>query len=185
MEARIDAVWRRTRAAGAGAVVLSVLAMVGRAEASAPVFERGNLPRDLSPWGMFLAADVVVQGVMIGLVIASVAVWTVWVAKSVELWAAKRSLRRDLAAIALQQSLDEAVERVAVRRGLAVAFLDAARSELSLLAGSAQAMTGVKERVSSRLAEIETAAGRSMRGGTGVLATVGATAPFIGLFGTV
>jgi biopolymer transport protein ExbB len=44
---------------------------------------------------------------------------------------------------------------------------------------------GVKERVVSRLERIEAAAGRRIARGTGVLATIGATAPFIGLFGTV
>ena len=45
--------------------------------------------------------------------------------------------------------------------------------------------TGVKERIASRLERIEAAAGRRMIRGTGILATVGATAPFVGLFGTV
>ncbi|MFZ0400193.1 MAG: hypothetical protein WAL03_03810, partial [Pseudolabrys sp.] len=41
------------------------------------------LPRDLSPWGMFMNADVVVKVVMVGLVIASVVTWTVWLAKTI------------------------------------------------------------------------------------------------------
>ncbi len=44
---------------------------------------------------------------------------------------------------------------------------------------------GLKERVSSRLVRIEAQAGRRMSRGTGVLATIGSTAPFVGLFGTV
>ena len=44
---------------------------------------------------------------------------------------------------------------------------------------------GVKERIASRLERIEAAAGRQMIRGTGILATIGATAPFVGLFGTV
>ena len=44
---------------------------------------------------------------------------------------------------------------------------------------------GIKERVTSRLSRIEAAAGRRMTLGTGVLATIGAVAPFVGLFGTV
>jgi hypothetical protein len=36
-----------------------------------------SLGRDLSPWGMFMNADVVVKAVMIGLVIASIVTWTV------------------------------------------------------------------------------------------------------------
>ncbi|MGQ3301886.1 MAG: tonB-system energizer ExbB, partial [Reyranella sp.] len=66
------------------------------------------LPKDLSVWGMFVAADWVVQGVMIGLVIASVLTWTVFVAKSLELAMAVRRQRRLLAALDTAPSLDQA-----------------------------------------------------------------------------
>ncbi|HEY4205077.1 MAG TPA: tonB-system energizer ExbB, partial [Xanthobacteraceae bacterium] len=36
------------------------------------------LPRDLSPWGMFANADIVVKAVMVGLAFASLVTWTVW-----------------------------------------------------------------------------------------------------------
>jgi biopolymer transport protein ExbB len=42
---------------------------------------------------MFMSADKLVQGVMIGLVFASVVTWTVWLAKNIELFAALRRLR--------------------------------------------------------------------------------------------
>ena len=44
---------------------------------------------------------------------------------------------------------------------------------------------GVKERASSRFTEITRAETHAVRTGMGVLATIGATAPFVGLFGTV
>ena len=40
-----------------------------------------ELPQDLSPWGMFVHADIIVKLVMIGLAIASLVTWTVWLAK--------------------------------------------------------------------------------------------------------
>ena len=43
------------------------------------------LPRNLSPWGMFLGADIVVKVVIVGLAIASLVTWTVWLAKTFEL----------------------------------------------------------------------------------------------------
>ena len=43
------------------------------------------LPRNLSPWGMFVNADIVVQAVMVGLAIASLITWTVWLAKTIEI----------------------------------------------------------------------------------------------------
>ena len=52
-----------------------------------------KLPHDLSPWGMFLSADIVVKAVMIGLAFASVLTWTIWLAKSIELMQSRRALR--------------------------------------------------------------------------------------------
>ena len=51
-----------------------------------------KLPRDLSPWGMFMAADIVVKAVMIGLAFASVLTWTIWFAKAIELMSARRRM---------------------------------------------------------------------------------------------
>jgi len=59
----------------------------------APVVGAAELPRDLSPWGMFTAADSVVKAVLIGLVIASFVTWTVWLAKTIELFIARRRVR--------------------------------------------------------------------------------------------
>ncbi|MGO9398944.1 MAG: tonB-system energizer ExbB, partial [Xanthobacteraceae bacterium] len=47
------------------------------------------------------------------------------------------------------------------------------------------AKEGIKERAAALVARIEARAGRQMNRGTGLLATIGATAPFVGLFGTV
>ena len=61
-----------------------------------------TLPRDLSPWGMFLNAVLPVKIVMVGLAIASMATWTVMLAKIIELWDAKRLARRGLEILAQQ-----------------------------------------------------------------------------------
>jgi len=158
------------------------------AAAAAPVMAqdatavRGALPRDLSPWGMFLTANQVVQAVIVGLVIASVITWTVGLAKAIELAALKRKLRGALSILDGSRSSVEA-ERALGVRSPAMDLVRAAIAEEALSAdGSAQ---GMKERVASRLERIEAAAGRRMGRGTGILATIGATAPFVGLFGTV
>jgi len=147
----------------------------------------GTLPHDLSPWGMFLAADIVVQAVMVGLAIASVLTWTVWLAKSLELQAARRRVAAALDAMATAATLPEAAKAVNGERGPAAALLRAAEIELRLSADTMGegAREGIKERVASRLDRIVHAAGRRMTRGTGLLATIGATAPFVGLFGTV
>ena len=150
--------------------------------ATTPVIGQAALPHDLSPWGMFLSADSVVKAVMIGLALASVVTWTVWLAKTIEIFAARRNARAALATLGATQSLAEA--RLAGRAGAAQQFLDAARLELQMSADTVD-KDGVKERVASRLERIEAACGRGISRGTGVLATIGATAPFVGLFGTV
>ncbi len=145
---------------------------------------RAVLPHDLSPWGMFLAADIVVKGVMIGLALASVLVWTVWLAKTIELVTANATLRRTRTQLAVQPSLAKARAVLAIRRGVAADCLEAAQTEMALSDGLTDA-GGIERRVASRIADIEASAVRRIRSGTGLIATVGATAPFVGLFGTV
>ena len=140
------------------------------------------LPRDLSPWGMFMNADVVVKAVMIGLVFASVVTWTVWLAKTVEILKARRQVRAALAALNSIQTLPSAQPSTVSEP--AAAFCAAAIAELRLSDG-AGGKDGLKERIVSRLERIEAAFSRRISRGTGVLATIGATAPFVGLFGTV
>ena len=139
------------------------------------------LPHDLSPWGMFMAADWVVKAVMIGLAFASVVTWTVWLAKTMELMVAKGRLRRALKGYLASATLEEA-RRVAPN-GPAGAMLRA--TDLELKRSGPLPADGIKERVSISLTRIEVAAGRAITRGTGLLATIGATAPFVGLFGTV
>ena len=142
-----------------------------------------TLPHDLSPWGMFLSADIVVKAVMIGLALASVLTWTVWLAKNLELMAAKHHLRAALTALQGVRSLKEAVRRLGSERGDAPVLVREALAEFELSAGPSP--DGLKERIASRFERIEAAAGRRMTRGTGLLATIGSTAPFVGLFGTV
>lgn len=152
---------------------------------------RFDLPHDMSPWGMFMAADIVVKTVMIGLAIASFITWTVWAAKAFELWIAKRLLRRSIRQISATQSLGEALEQFGGSDGTGATLIREAGEEvarsLPLLnqPDSHDAKAGIKERVTSRLSRVEANAARRMTLGTGVLATIGATAPFVGLFGTV
>jgi biopolymer transport protein ExbB len=143
-----------------------------------------TLPRDLSPWGMYLNADPVVKAVLIGLAFASIVTWTVWLAKTIEIFFAKRRVRAALNKLVHVRSTAEGVERLADAHGEVAQFLDAAVTELKVSIGSTD-REGIKERIASRLERIEASYGRRILRGTGVLATIGATAPFVGLFGTV
>ncbi|OYR21037.1 tonB-system energizer ExbB [Brucella thiophenivorans] len=145
------------------------------------------LPHDLSPWGMFMAADWVVKGVMIGLAIASLLTWTIWIAKSLELAGARSRAKRALKVIGHSATLSEAVRSLEGAKGPASILVRAAEDEVRL-SGPALARAGgegLKERVTSRLSRIEAKAGRRLSKGTGILATIGSVAPFVGLFGTV
>ena len=132
---------------------------------------------------MFLSADIVVKAVMVGLALASFVTWTIALAKSLEILAAKRRLRRELALLARTRSILDAGDAFKSRKGLAP-LVHAAMIELQLSAEAAD-KEGIKERVASRLERIEASIGRQMTSRTGMLASIGATAPFVGLFGTV
>jgi biopolymer transport protein ExbB len=135
------------------------------------------LPQGLTPWGMFLAADPVVQAVMVCLLLASVATWSIALAKAVELRRHGRRLARLRNALARAHTLAEAA-----RDG----DDEAVRTVLDEMAQSAGLPAeGIRERAASRLEQAGAALGRRLAAGTGLLASVGSVAPFVGLLGTV
>ena len=143
-----------------------------------------GMAHDLSPWGMYQNADIIVKAVMIGLAIASVITWTIWIAKGFELLGAKRRLRTEIVNLKKARTLSEASETAAKEGTLANLLVHDAMEEMRLSVNSRE-REGIKERVSFRLERLVAACGRNMSMGTGVLATIGSTAPFVGLFGTV
>lgn len=153
--------------------------------APTPVFaiDEALLPRNLSRWGMFLGADIVVKTVMVGLGIASLVTWTVWLAKTIEL--------RRKSALAVQRTrgleskmmLAEAAERAGEAHDAVAQLIRSCAKEAELSGGIVD--DGLQERIALRLERIEVAMSRQIARGTGMLATIGATAPFVGLFGTV
>jgi biopolymer transport protein ExbB len=170
-------------ACASGFVVLASLLSVAHAQEQLPSVQgTAVLPRDLSPWGMFMNADVVVKAVMVGLIIASIVTWTVWFAKTIELLKARQQVRTALDALNSIQSFRNV--KPSNLKEPAASLCTAAIAEIRLTDGAAD-KDGLKERVGSRLERIEAAFSRRISRGTGVLATIGATAPFVGLFGTV
>ena len=142
------------------------------------------LPHDLSPWGMFMQADIVVKVVMIGLIFASFVTWTIWFAKRMEISGARRRAKAAFQTLASASSLDEASTSLAKSKGPVTLLAGAATQEVQA-SGDNPEKEGVKERIAWRFQRIEANAAREIGAGTGVLATIGATAPFVGLFGTV
>jgi biopolymer transport protein ExbB len=141
--------------------------------------------KELSPWLMFQNADIIVQGVMVGLAFASLVTWTVLIAKLIELSVAQGKLRGALRKISEARSLAEAQFALGANKdGLLSRLLAAAMGEARASAGISSD-DGIKERAASSFGEIVRAEGRRIRVGMGLLATIGATSPFVGLFGTV
>ena len=149
----------------------------------ASVIANAALPRDLSPWGMFLNADIIVKIVMVGLVFASLVTWTVWLAKNLELWKATRSGRTALAVLNEARSLAEANSRLGKNNEPVARLLRTAVHEVQM--SPHPDPEALKERISWLLERVEASSSRRIGRGMGLLASIGATAPFVGLFGTV
>jgi biopolymer transport protein ExbB len=140
--------------------------------------------RELSPWSMFMSADILVKAVMIGLAFASLVTWTIFIAKMIELSVVQSKLRAALGKIGDSRSLAEAQFALGAKGSVLSSLLAAAMREARLSAGISSD-NGIKERAASSFAEIVRAEARRIRLGMGLLATIGATSPFVGLFGTV
>ena len=166
--------WR----AGATCAAAALLPDLARAAA-----DNALLPRNLSPWGMFMGADIVVKAVMIGLAFASLATWTVWLAKTIELRRQAAMAKRRLARLERDTTLAEVERDSDGARDAVAQIVQSAAREMGLSRGIVD--DGLKERVALRLERVEAAMSQQIARGTGALATIGATAPFVGLFGTV
>ena len=140
--------------------------------------------RELSPWSMFLSADILVKAVMVGLAFASLITWTIFIAKMIELSLIRRRLHTALDKISDARSLADAQFVLGANHSVLSSLLAAAMREARLSAGISSD-AGIKERAASSFAEIVRAEARRIRLGMGLLATIGATSPFVGLFGTV
>jgi biopolymer transport protein ExbB len=152
-------------------------------DASQAAVAAATLPRDLSPWGMFRNADIIVKLVMIGLLFASLVTWTVFVAKVWEIWTAARNARAALAVLNEARSLADGHARLGGGSEPVARLLRTAVHEVQTSANSD--VEGLKERISWLLERVEASASRRIGRGMGLLASIGATAPFVGLFGTV
>ena len=174
---RRGAIWHGGKTASL-ALAIAMIAQTASAEAPSLL-----LPRNLSPWGMFLNADIVVKAVMVGLAIASLVTWTVWLAKTIELRSARSRALRRIAMLEKGVSLGEAVRDCADARDAVAQLISSTAHEAELSDGTID--DSFKDRVALRLERVEAAMTRQVSRGVGILATIGATAPFVGLFGTV
>ncbi len=139
----------------------------------------GLLPANLSPWGMFQNADIVVKTVMVGLACASLATWTVWLAKTIELRRETNLAHSRLEMLESDTSLRQVERDSADARDAVAQLIHTAVRETELSHGIFD--DGFKERIALRLERVEGAMARRIARGTGIVATIGSTSPFIGI----
>lgn len=173
----------------------TISALEANAEAQDPVEAEISTPstpennplseHDLSPWGMYQAADMVVKSVMIGLLLASVVTWAVWIFKFVQLHRARRQAKQLFTQLVNAESFSQSATLTQSQKGDAVLLIEAGQHELTLSLNGPVYDEGLKERIVARLERVQASLTARMNQGTGILATVGSVAPFVGLFGTV
>ncbi|MGE0724273.1 MAG: MotA/TolQ/ExbB proton channel family protein [Alphaproteobacteria bacterium] len=148
------------------------------AGAAPDALANGTMAHGLSFVDFFLMADPVVKAVMILLVVASIGVWAVVVEKMARGRRIGRAIRAFGEALSAGRNVDPS------QGPLTAAVLAAAWRELQLdPPGESLADRRARAERAARRAGIE--ALKPLESGLPFLATVAATAPFIGLFGTV
>jgi biopolymer transport protein TolQ len=144
----------------------------------------------ISVVSLFMRADILVKAVMILLLIASLWSWTIIINKSIALNTLKRRASKFEKIFWSGRSLDDLYQQFSAKpdHPMAVVFISALREWRRAFEGGAPKETvlaGVKERIDKAMSVTITRETDGIESQLGFLATVGATAPFVGLFGTV
>jgi len=159
------------------------------AEEAAPAESHGKL----TPARMFMDADIVVKVVMIGLLLASVFTWVILLIKLFEFGALNRATDRFLEAFRQTRTIAD-MRRVATSEefeGNPLADMAAAATdEVELSRQAGLSVTGdhrdsALNRAQAAVSAVQSGLAKRLSGGQQFMASVGSTAPFIGLFGTV
>jgi biopolymer transport protein TolQ len=140
----------------------------------------------MSPVALFLQADIVVKGVMVGLILASVWTWAIIIGHALKI----RRIARENARFELEFAKAEDIDRFYDQRGReelpsAKVFAAGLAEWRRSTAGAKVDRDGTRARLALAMhsavgAEVDRLASR-----LNILATVGSVAPFVGLFGTV
>ena len=145
---------------------------------------------DISIPSLFMRADMLVKIVLILLLVASIWSWTIIISKWLALSALKRRATKFEKVFWSGRSLDDLYQQFAPKpdHPMAAVFISALREWRRAFEGGApreSMLSGVKERIDKAMSVTITRETDGIESQLGVLATVGATAPFVGLFGTV
>ena len=142
---------------------------------------------DFSFWALFVRATLTVKLVILILIGSSFWAWSIIVQRMIVYRRAKAEARRFDRAFWSGQPLDELFEKIGPdpkgrsEKIFAAGMIEWDRSHRS----DGKLMAGVQSRIERSMNVAVTREAESLQSGLSVLATVGSTAPFIGLFGTV
>ena len=142
---------------------------------------------DFSFWALFARATLTVKLVILILIGSSFWAWSIIVQRMIVFRRAKAEARRFDRAFWSGQPLDELFEKIGPdpkgrsEKIFAAGMIEWDRSHRS----DGKLMAGVQSRIERSMNVAVTREAESLQSGLSVLATVGSTAPFIGLFGTV
>ncbi|HEX4294453.1 MAG TPA: protein TolQ [Rhizomicrobium sp.] len=144
----------------------------------------------ISVISLFKRADLLVQAVLVLLLLASIWSWTIIVSKSIALSALRRRATKFEKVFWSGRSLDDLYQQFAPKpdHPMAAVFISALREWRRAFEGGApreSLLPSVKERIDKAMSVTITRETDGIERQLGFLATVGATAPFVGLFGTV
>ena len=150
-----------------------------------------TLEKDMSVWSMFMDAGLVAKSVMLLLLFASIWNVTIFLDKSVLLRKVNRQADRFLKSFRSARSLEDlSREENANAVGPMARMFLAGMEEFHITADHGMAIRGelrdrIRERIAQAMGIVQSHETRDLGGSMSTLATIGSTAPFIGLFGTV
>ncbi|PSC06978.1 protein TolQ [Alsobacter soli] len=151
------------------------------------VMASGLAAPEISVWHMFWNASFVVKFVMLGLLAASVWCWAIIIDKTLLFNRTRKAMDRFEEVFWSGQSLEELYRMLNERQTstMAAVFVAAMREWKRSFEGASRSVMGLTQRIDKVLdvtinREVEHLESKLL-----VLATIGSSAPFIGLFGTV
>ena len=143
-----------------------------------PTHAPAEIAHDFSFLGLFLQADPIVKGVMILLVVASVACWTVVFEKVLRFARAKRQAKAFDALVRANGAIE--TDGHGLSHTVTKAGVEAWRDQ-----DSSETRAERRDRIERAMRAALSLEVKRLQIGLPLLATAGSTAPFIGLFGTV
>lgn len=143
--------------------------------------------KDMSFWNLFLLAHPVVQAVMVGLLLASVVSWAIMIEKGLMYRRLRQNMDRFEQVFWSGQSLEELYRTLSPRtnHGMAALFVAAMREWHRTKETGGRGIGGLKERIDKVMDVTISREAERLEQRLIFLASLGSSAPFIGLFGTV